>query len=133
MDNTAHPTITTEKSRDMNTLLGGSTSSMETGATEPLENSISENAFGSSMDFDRHTQHARFKGDDSESFNWEDSFAIDETQTSPDQRVALQSGLETVVEPNGHEEDEDEEQLRRPAKQKPSRPDQKAEPTAQKC
>jgi hypothetical protein len=84
--------------------MNSSATSMGTGATD-LESDESEAAlyasFNASMDFDRHTMHGaqRQRFDDSESFNWEDSFALDDGQpVSSDLKVQLQIGLEPVLE-----------------------------------
>jgi len=84
-----------------NAVMQVSDSTLGTGVTE-LDSSMSEaHFFNSSIDFNRHstgkeTSH-RFRGDDSGSLNWEDSFAVDDG--TPDQRNLLRTNLDTVFEP----------------------------------
>lgn len=123
MDSSAHPDIAIEKLRIQEVIMEGSMSSVGTRKTESMENSATETTLGASMDFDRHnTTTLRYScqirsNEDSGSLNWEDSFAIDDTYSAADNRgAALQTLLDTVMEPDEEEQKAVEKEESQPSK-----------------
>ena len=123
MDSTTHPDISLDKLCIQEVNMEGSMSSVGTRKTESMENSSTETSLSASMDLDRHNTSAlRYNyqirsNDDSGSLNWEDSFAIDDANSPVENRgAALQTLLDTVMEPDEEEQKAQEQEQPQPSK-----------------